>query len=458
LGFIDKEEYKEAFNKILFLAERKNLRFKAPYFTTYVVKQLQEIYGTNTLYEKGLKVYTTLDYKMQEYAEETATYYAEHGSDIEYGSSLNYTQAAIVTIESGTGYIRALVGGYDFLDNQFDHITQAHRQPGSAFKPFTYLTALKSGFSPGTVIEDSPVTYNTVEGPYSPINFTLEYLGPVTLRQALEKSINVVAVKLANMLGVANVIATARGAGIVSPMAPVLSLTLGASEVSPLEMGVAYCTFANGGYKVKPISILRIEDRHGTEIYRYEKPEEKNRVFEGTHIAALIDMMRGVVLRGTGARSYIGRPMAGKTGTTTDHRDAWFIGFIPQYVSLCWVGNSDNTEMNKVTGGWVPAQMWHDYMSKAVKNVPIRDFPSVTGMDYSEICLESGQLASNFCPADSKVSELFWVYNQPQTRCAVHSGFFRKPAREEWPEWNRFFLGDKGNSELIPIGPEKKDN
>jgi penicillin-binding protein 1A len=337
-------------------------------------------------------------------------------------SSLNCTQAALFSVDPKNGYIKAWVGGRDFLEREFDHIVQAKRQPGSSFKPYVYLTALSMGLSPGTVMDDSPVTFNTIQGPYSPMNYTKDFKGKITLRRALELSINVVAIKLTDMIDPSNIIITCRKLGIKSYLAPVLSLSLGASELSILEQANAYIVFANGGIKVDPVSILRIEDRNGNVLYRHELTQK--RVYDADKIYALVNMMRGVVLRGTGQGAYIpGYDIAGKTGTTSDYRDAWFFGFTPNLLTVCWVGNSDNSKMVEITGGWIPAQMWKSFMEFALPKYPKEYFPFPRGMIKQRICVEGSALASKTCPEDTIVEEYVWETSQYTDYCQVHSLF-----------------------------------
>ncbi len=383
IGLISEEQARNAYNEPLLLAERKRHRYKAPFFTSYVVQQLLKMFSEDELFTGGLKIYTTLDYRLQRVAEQLVDQYVEMGHqatsiDGQSMPALNYSQAAILAIDPRNGYIKALQGGADFSTNQFNRVTQAKRQPGSAFKPFVYLAALDRGFTPTSVVPDTPITFNTVQGPYSVQNYTKSYLGSITLRVAFEKSVNVVAVKLNSMIGPQNVIQVARSIGITSPLMPILSLPLGAMEVTMLELTSAYGVFANGGIRVEPTAIIRIEDRNGTPIYIHH-PREK-RVFDAYHVSVLVDMMQGVIARGTGVAAQIpGRAVAGKTGTTSDYRDAWFIGFTPQLVCATWVGNDDNHPMNKVSGGWIPAQLWKGFMTEALKELPVAYFPKPDG-------------------------------------------------------------------------------
>lgn len=427
LGLITEQEYFESKDQPVFLAQRKKLKYKHPYFTSYVEKQLEAMYGADVIYNNGLKVYTTLDVDMQKKAEETVDYYMAEaarphwikGAEV---SSLNCTQAALLCVDPKNGYIKAWVGGRDFLEREFDHIVQAKRQPGSSFKPYVYLTALSMGLSPGTVIDDAPVTFNTIQGPYSPINYTKDYKGPLTLRRALEMSINVVAIKMTDMIDPSNVIITCRKLGIKSYLAPVLSLSLGASELSILEHASAYICFANGGVKVEPVSILRIEDRNGNVLYRHEIAAK--RVYDPDKIYTLVNMMKGVLLRGTGQAAYVpGYDIAGKTGTTSDYRDAWFMGFTPNLLTVCWVGNDDNSKMVEMTGGWIPAQMWKAFMEFALPKYPKEYFPFPRGLVKQRICIEGHALASKTCPEDKIVEEYMWETSQYTNYCQVHSLF-----------------------------------
>ena len=390
LGLIDEATMINAYNEKLALAPRKRFKYLAPYFTSYVIEQLKKMYGEEALYTGGLKVYTTLNYELQKTAEEVIKKYVNYGNNSvlikdKVSPKLNYDEAAILAIESETGYIKVMQGGVDFGVSQFNRCYQAQRQPGSAFKPIVYFAAINKGFTPNTIISDSPITFHTSQGPYSPKNYEKKYSGSITLRKALEQSVNVVAVKITNMIGPDYVVQTARKLGILSTLYPVLSLPLGANVVNMLEITGAYATFANGGYEVKPSGIIRIEDRNG-EILFQNKPVEK-RIFDENKINILNDMLKGVINNGTGKAAKLPRPVAGKTGTTSDYRDAWFIGYVPQLVCSVWVGNDNNKPMHKVTGGTVPAQIWRDFMRVALAGIPSKDFNRPSGTVVSPVNL-----------------------------------------------------------------------
>ncbi|MDD5455476.1 MAG: PBP1A family penicillin-binding protein [Candidatus Margulisbacteria bacterium] len=409
---INRAEYLEAMKEPLIISPRRKLKYKAPYVTSMIIDKLVGLYGEEAAYNSGLKVYTPINYKMQMAAEKAVDKAIEDGK----AASLNYSQGALLAMDTNTGYVIAMVGGYDFLNNQFNKVTQARRQPGSAFKPFVYLTALSKQLSPGTIFNDSPVVFNTIMGPYAPTNYTLTYEGRLPMRAALEKSINVVAVKMVSMVRPESVIETARLFGITTPLMPVLSLALGTQEVSMTELTAAYGAFANGGTLFKPVFIKKIEDRNGVVLYREDIRSKK--VFDSNLVYTLVDMMKGVVENGTGQAAKLPRPMAGKTGTTSDYKDAWFIGYIPQMVVSTWVGNDDGTPMRKVTGGMVPASIWKEFMKVALINVPQMEFPKPQGLIPVNICWTSGKRATAYCPVTS--TEKYWPGHDPKDYCDIH--------------------------------------
>ncbi|MFA5878648.1 MAG: penicillin-binding protein 1A [Candidatus Margulisiibacteriota bacterium] len=390
LGLIDQDTMVNAYNENLVLAPRKRFRYLAPYFTSYIIEQLKKMYGEEALYTGGLKVYTSLNYELQKVAEKVIEKYVDYGNNSvlikdKVAPKLNYDQAAILALDADTGYIKAMQGGADFGVSQFNRCYQAIRQPGSSFKPIVYFAAINKGFSPNTVISDTPITFHTSQGPYSPKNYDKKYRGSITLRKALEQSINVVAVKLTNMIGPDYVVQTARKLGILSPLYPVLSLPLGANGVNMLEITGAYAVFANGGFEVKPTGIIRIEDRNGEILYQTKLVEK--RIFDEDKVNMLNDMLKGVINNGTGKAAKLPRPVAGKTGTTSDYRDAWFIGYVPQLVCAVWVGNDNNTPTRKVSGGTVPAKIWRDFMSVALAGIPPKDFNKPNGIANNSVDL-----------------------------------------------------------------------
>ncbi|HEC92156.1 MAG TPA: PBP1A family penicillin-binding protein, partial [Candidatus Atribacteria bacterium] len=381
LGYITKDDMEKAQQSPLKLNyNNKRDKFTAPYFSTYILSQLLEEFGANMVYKGGLKIYTTLDLRMQNIAEKALQ---ESGYE-----------GAIIAIEPNSGHIKAMVGGKNFEESKFNRATQAYRQPGSAFKPFIYLAALENGFTPSNIIEDSPVTF---ENGWSPENYEKEFRGPVTLREAFELSINVVGVKLLEQVGISKVINYAHKAGIKSKLRPDLSLALGTSEVTPLEIASAYATIANLGVRVEPVSIIRIEDYDGKIIK--ENVPQKKKMFKEEACYVLIDMMKGVITRGTGWNAQIGRPAAGKTGTTDNFIDAWFIGFTPDLVTAVYIGNDDRKPLgNKMTGGVVAAPIWAKFMKEALKNKEKKEFMQPDKIVKISVCKQSGLLPTDSCP------------------------------------------------------------
>ena len=289
-------------------------------------------------------------------------------------------QAALVCVEAKTGKIKAAVGGRDWNESQFNRAVQARRQPGSSFKPFVYAAAMDSGFTQASIINDVPTVYKDTNGNWSPRNYGRGYSGAITLFQALIKSVNVVAVKLNEKVGPEKVIEYAHRMGIKSELGPNLSLALGTSEVTPLEMASAFSTFANLGEYVEPTFLSRIEDRNG-KVMTIWRPRPKRAISPETAYIVL-DMMRNVVRMGTGARvRALGRPVAGKTGTTNDHIDAWFVGFTPNYSTSVWVGKDEHKPLGRgEQGGRTAAPIFLYFMKDFLKNKPVQDFPRPKGI------------------------------------------------------------------------------
>jgi penicillin-binding protein 1A len=341
---------------------------RAQYFTDWVDDQVRALVGEPT---EDLVVETTLDLPLQASAEQAlkAGVAAAKGQGVQ--------QAALVSLD-GEGRIRAYVGGINYLQSQFDRATQAKRQAGSSFKPFVYLTAMEAGRTPDTPVVDEPITI----GNWTPRNYTGRYLGQITLEIGLKESINTVAARLANEVGTANVAATARRLGITSPIQVDPSMALGAVEVSPLEMAQAYAPFSNGGAFAKGYGIERIRTSTGRVLYDHGMGQAQRRPVIGQPaLSYMIRMMRQVIASGTGTRAAVkGYDLAGKTGTTSDYRDAWFIGYTGGFVTAVWVGKDDNTPMKKVTGGGPPAAIWHDYMTQALPRLKVQPIP---GADFA---------------------------------------------------------------------------
>ncbi|MCA0399891.1 MAG: PBP1A family penicillin-binding protein [Proteobacteria bacterium] len=284
----------------------------------------------------------------------------------------NVEQVALVAM-SPDGAVRAMIGGRDYAQSQFNRAVAAKRQPGSSFKPFVYLAALEKGLTPDTIREDAPVN---IRG-WKPENYTHEYFGNVTLTQALAMSLNTIAVKLNVEVGPKTVARTAQRLGIHSPIKANESLALGTSEVSPLELTAAYAAFANGGTGVIPHAIVEVKTTDGKLVYRRQKLD-LGQVAEPAIIAQLNRMMRETLVNGTARKSDIpGHLAAGKTGTTQEHRDAWFVGYTADLVTSVWLGNDDGDPMKKVTGSGLPAELWAEFMRPAQRNFPPRPLPGL---------------------------------------------------------------------------------
>ena len=308
-----------------------------------------------------LVVYTTMEPKIQEAARLAAV-----NTIAKYKKRTRASEAAVVVMKPD-GAISALLGGVDYRESVFNRATQANRQPGSAFKPFVYLAALEAGISPWETRDDEPVD---IAG-YTPANFGGKYYGTLTLADSLAHSVNTIAVSLAQEVGIRNVIAAARRVGISSPMQANASLALGTAEVTPLELTTAYAVFANGGYRVQPYVVTRI-DIAGKPVYN-RVPPQPQRVVDHAVVQDLTAMMYGVVIGGTGGNASLkGREAAGKTGTTQDSKDAWFVGFTTDYVTAAWIGNDDARPTRNVTGGTLPAYIWRDTMLAAEKGLPFK--------------------------------------------------------------------------------------
>ena len=336
---------------------------RARFFSDWVLSQIESFVGT---VDRDLVVRTTLRAPIQAAAEAALARQLEIS-----GLAQNIGEGAVLSL-SPDGAVRAMVGGRDYADSQFNRVTQALRQPGSAFKPFVYLAALDAGYAPDDLVTDGPIN---IAG-WKPQNFSGKDLGPVSVQDALAESINTVAVRLAQATGPKAVVTTAQRLGITSDMKPELSLALGSAEVTLLELTAAYAPLANGGLAILPYAITAITDRDGVVLYQ-RQGDELGRVIAPGRVATMNRMMRGVIEHGTGTAATFGFPAAGKTGTSSDFRDAWFVGYSAELVTGVWVGNDDGGFMKAVTGGGVPARVWHDVMASAHKDHQPIDLPGL---------------------------------------------------------------------------------
>ncbi len=373
IGFISYEDAEHAGKTKLTYPGIRAGTMKYPYFTSYALAVIRRNYGDTSAFKRGLKVYTTINADWQDKAEKTLR---EH---ISRHRGARVSQGALVAIENKTGFVRAIAGGTDYSRSQFNRAWQAHRQPGSAFKPFVYLTAFARGFKPQHLELDEPIRYRFGSYVWKPRNYGGGHAGRMTLQRALEQSNNIIAVKLGERVGNGNVIDTAHRLGIRSGLNNVISLALGPSEVTPLEMASAYSSIARNGTYLEPTPILKVEDRYGN-LLEDNTHRQAEPVYSDEACSMLIQVMKGVINRGTAAAARIGRPAAGKTGTTSDHKDAWFVGFTPQITTAVWVGNDKpQTMYGYATGGHLSAPIWARFMTYAHRWYKPQDFPKAKG-------------------------------------------------------------------------------
>jgi len=362
-GIITADDARTAYEQGMPLAGhwRKSLN---GYFALYVRNQLLTVYKEADLYEKGLSVATTVDSKLQEWAANAVQTGAARVAERHPGDPA--PQGALVALDTGSGRIRAMIGGVDFTENQYNRATQANRQPGSAFKPLVYASALGQGIAPESVFQDAPITLPSGNGkPWQPRNFKNEYRDPMSLSEALVHSSNVVAVRLLQRAGVQHVIRTAQNMGITAPLEADLALALGASPVSLLELTAAYTAFANQGEYHAPVGITRIGDRFGGFKPWPQSPGKQ--VIAPETAAWLHAVMAQVVQRGTGKNASGVRGASGKTGTTDNHVDAWFVGSAQDLTTGVWIGHDRDTPLGAgETGGQAAAPAWKMFMLQAV--------------------------------------------------------------------------------------------
>jgi penicillin-binding protein 1A len=437
------------------------------YFTEYVRQYLVRRYGWSAVYEQGLVVYTTLDPSLQEAAryaidsvltamepiwDPVTDTWSTDGSRLRYESSWerwqavkdttsgapDYIQGALVAIDPTTGYIRAMVGGRDFQDSEFNRAVQSRRQPGSAFKPFFYAEAIEQGWSPGSSILDQPVVVNLSPGTWRPRNYDGQFHGMVTIREALARSFNVSAVRLGDAIGIETGAARASAMGISSRLPIVHSLVLGSCMVNPLEMGRAYIPFATGGISREVTAILRVEDRFGNVLETHEQPDPGRRVLSATGAYMMNSILQSVLRAGTGTAigwywggPYAGREAGGKTGTTSDYADAWFVGFTPDLLASVWVGYDNHVIRMRTrngrgqSGSSIALPIWNRFMRVALADAdrsgaPVFPGPEPDETEHAVICRITGQLANAAC-AENAREELFWKGTAPTAFCQLHT-------------------------------------
>ncbi len=422
-GLISARELADAKAEPIITPQRRQQVVMAPYFIQFVKQQLQELYPENILQSEGMRIFTTLDMTAQIVAEQAV----QRGlADLDKSAAsvlpknhADPLQGALISIQPQTGYIRAMVGGRDFTNTQFNRITQARRQPGSTFKPFVYLTAFdpnrsKKTFYPSSYIDDTHFTIESGGKPWSPENYDKKEHGRITLRSALENSYNIATAKLALDAGLEEVVTTARDAGLTSNLQPVPSIALGAFEVTPMELASAYTIFANNGIRALPVSIVQVIDKTGQVLQR--KTMEVHKKFDAGSVYLTTHTLKGVMDRGTGAGvrklGFTGIA-AGKTGTTSNYKDAWFVGFTPSLLTLVWVGYDENATMN-LSGGRAALPIWTNYMKQTVGDSQ-EDFSPPPGVVLVKIDPATGLLSGKHCP--DGVFEPFIEGHEPDRTC-----------------------------------------
>lgn len=430
-GFIGEEEAE--------LAEQERLHFaaspfpiRAPHFVMHVRRLLEDRFGLDVLYQGGLRVHTTLDLDMQNTARDVVRRQLARLTERKDGLPvLNVRNGALVVLDPQTGEILAMLGSPDYFDPRIDgavNVTLATRQPGSSIKPITYALAFSQDYTPATMLLDVRTSYQTKEGDsYVPYNYDRLFRGPVLLREALASSLNLLAVKVLDHVKLNNMIDFAREFGIRTfddSDRFGLALTLGGGEVRLLELTAAYGAFANGGHRLEPVAITLVEDAEGRVLARWE-PDWRQQILDPRVAYLVTDILSDDTARmtgfGPGSVLNLTRPAAVKTGTTTDWRDNWTIGYTPDLVVGVWVGNADNEPMGHVSGVTGAAPIWHDYMEEVLKGLPPLTFEAPPGLVRVEVCAESGLLPTENCL--HRKTELFIDGTEPQQFCSFHQRF-----------------------------------
>ena len=396
-GFITKEQADEAYAEPLTYKSLNESPGSKKYFIDYVIQLLVDKFGPDAVYKQGLKVYTTLDPDMQKAAEtaaaRTPTYYTD-------SNKLKQPQSSIVAVDPKTGYIKAMIGGRG--TDQFNRAVMAERQPGSAFKPFVYMNAFEQGATPSDTVQDSPIP-----GDWNPQNYDRSFHGTVTYRTALTYSYNVPAVKVAMKYGPEKIVKLAKKFGITTLVDDdenaVIALGGLTHGVTPLEMAGAYAGIANMGKFNKPTPIIKILDRNGKVLYEHKG--NPTQVVKPETAYMMISMMEDVMTRGTGRGAAINRPCAGKSGTTSDYHDAWFVGFTPDLACAVWIGDDNNDSLGGLTGGSEPATLWRTFMSNTLANTPASDFDAPEGLKMPAPKYEAPKKSSSSSSSSKKAAD-----------------------------------------------------
>ncbi|MCD4677002.1 MAG: PBP1A family penicillin-binding protein [Desulfobacula sp.] len=399
-GFISDIEARQAMLSKPKLHHEQSDSRTGSYFLDALINDLIQKYGEDVVYHGGIKVFATIDTRLQSYARQSLKNGLER-LDTMMGikeEDADHPQGALVAIDTGSGAVKTLVGGRDYYKSEFNRAIRSHRQVGSGFKPFLYYAAFKTmGFHPGTIMTDKPVIIS-IKGTedWEPENFNKIFLGDMILKKALTNSVNTIAAQIVEKIGPKAVNKIAKTCGIISPLKDVYSVALGTSNLTPFEMASAYTVFANLGVMHKPFFFWRVEDAFGRVIFEHIVREK--RVLDPATAYQVVDMMKSVIERGS-ARSirHLGfnRPAAGKTGTTDSYNDAWFTGFTPTLCTSVWTGFDKRRKLidvNKagITGGKIAAPIWADFMKNALKSDPERDFPIPDNIRFEDVDTTTG--------------------------------------------------------------------
>jgi penicillin-binding protein 1B len=431
------KQYNAAIKEPVVRRELVKVTNDAPYYADFLRRELAENYSNAVLTAEGLRIFSGLDLHLQKIAERVLADGLKKLEDtyasLRRKSEEDHLEGAIIVIRPQTGEIKAMVGGRSYQVSQFNRAFQAKRQPGSVFKPFVYLAALMGGengakFTPVTMLEDAPFTWNYENQEWKPGNYNDEYLGTVTFRRALEKSLNSATARVARDVGVKRVRDLAQRLGIESSLPALPSLALGAVEVTPLEVAVAFSTLANNGVRTRPLSVKQVMDPSGRVLEKRDVRVEK--VLSPQAAFMINYLLKGVFERGTAdsaRRMGFTRPAAGKTGTTNDYKDAWFVGYTPDLLAVVWVG-FDNQSKLGLSGAQAALPIWADFMKQATAGMPVSDFVPPPGIKMVEIDPLTGQLATPNCP--SVIREAFQEGDEPRATCPLHPA-----ASINWKFW-----------------------
>jgi penicillin-binding protein 1B len=436
-GFIDEQAMEQALATPLMVESVSVDLTDAPYFVDLVRRQLARHYDPNDLTTQNLSIYTTLDLHLQAVAQRALERGLDNVQEMIKRRTTKTVQGSLIAIEPLSGKVVALVGGRSYGRSQYNRVMQARRQPGSTFKPFVYLAAFEATFedpslppiTPATVVEDAPAVFFYEDKEYIPENYEHKYFGFVTLRRALAKSLNVATVKVAEMVGyerIARLWSEKLGSG--APVEAYPAVALGAFEVTPWEMATAYNVLASGGYKIEPVTVLRVTDEGGRVLEQHYAPVPE-RVIRQESAYLLTSMLQSVMNEGTAASSRtkgFTAEAAGKTGTTNDYRDAWFTGYTPDLLCIVWVGFDDNTPVG-LSGTRAALPIWVDFMKAALSGQePLPFTVPAENMTFVEIDRETGLLAGPYCPETR--TEAFIAGTEPRVFCQAHaSGWHTTP-------------------------------